>query len=103
MSICTELGSQPTVQTLFFCGAEGLFSFDAILTSIALIGLIAVMAWKLRIPPLFSLLCGFVLLYSMDLIFGTNDTIKSMMLLSLLGIGVFIALNVLEYYKNYTR
>lgn len=103
MSICTDLGSQITIEQLFFCGAEGLFSFDALLTSIALIGLIAVMAWKLRIPPLFSLLSGFVLLYSMDLVFGGNAIIRSIMLLSMLGIGVFIALSILEYYKNYTR
>ena len=103
MSICADLGTNATIETLFFCGSEGLFVFDALLTSVAVIGLIAVMSWKFRLPPIFSLLIGLVCLWSMNLIFDGNPVITSLMVLSMLGIGVFLALSILDYYKNYTR
>ena len=101
--ICADLGTSPTVESLFFCGAEGLFAFDFLLIAIAMISLIAVACWYFRIPPLFSLFTGFTVLYALDLMSTGNPVIRSVMLLAMLGMGVFIALSILDYYKNYTR
>jgi ABC-type uncharacterized transport system permease subunit len=108
MSICTNIGGSVTVQDLFFCGVEGLFSFDFILVAIAIIGLIAVMCYKFKIPPLFSLFTGLTVLYSISLVAGestplTSSILNSFLVLSFLGIGAYVAFSLLDYYKNYTR
>jgi hypothetical protein len=98
------ISSNPTVEELFFCGSEGLFTFDFILVAIFMIALVGIMCYKFRIPPIFSLFSGLTIIYSLSLIAGAyNPIMNSFIILCFLGIGAYVAFAIFDYFKNYTR
>ena len=95
-------GASTTMMDVFNCGVGSLFGTDYVLVAIAIIGILVLMSYKFRIPTGFALVMGWGVVYMLDLMAGGSQNLQIIMVLLVIGIGVYILMGVLNYGKEYS-
>jgi len=95
-------GAATTMLDVFNCGIGSLFGYDYVLVAIAIVAILIILSYKFRIPTGFALVMGWGVVYMLDLMAGGNQNLQVIMVLLIIGIGIYIVQGVLRYGKEYS-
>lgn len=89
-------------RSMFDCVLGAGFGFDYFIIALLLIGAVAFLAYKYRLPSSLMLGLAFALVYSLDIMSGGTYLLRVLLVLCALGIIVSIAYGVLSLGERYS-